>query len=100
MKIVVIGGTGHVGTYLIPGLVTAGHEVISVSRQKRKPYSDHAAWKDVKQVVIDRVEADKKKSFGKQISKLYGYMDSVSRFRQMKPSIANHSGIMGLRKQP
>jgi nucleoside-diphosphate-sugar epimerase len=70
MKIVVIGGTGHVGTYLIPGLVTAGHEVISVSRQKRKPYSEHAAWQDVKQVVIDRVEADKKKSFGRQISKL------------------------------
>jgi nucleoside-diphosphate-sugar epimerase len=70
MKIVVIGGTGHVGTYLVPGLVTAGHEVISVSRQKRKPYAEHASWKDVKQVVIDRVEADKKKTFGKQISKL------------------------------
>jgi nucleoside-diphosphate-sugar epimerase len=70
MKIVVIGGTGHVGTYLVPGLVTAGHEVISVSRQMRKPYSDHAAWRDVKQVIIDRDEADKKKTFGKQISKL------------------------------
>jgi nucleoside-diphosphate-sugar epimerase len=70
MRIVVIGGTGHVGTYLVPGLVTAGHEVISVSRQMRKPYSDHEAWKDVKQVIIDRVEADKKKTFGKQISKL------------------------------
>ena len=53
-----------------PALAMAGHEVISVSRQKRKPYSDHAAWKHVKQVIIDRVEADKKKTFGKQISKL------------------------------
>lgn len=70
MKIVVIGGTGHVGTYMVPALAMAGHEVISVSRQKRKPYTDHAAWKDVKQVVIDRIEADKKKTFGKQISKL------------------------------
>jgi nucleoside-diphosphate-sugar epimerase len=70
MRILVIGGTGHVGTYLVPLLVTAGHEVISVSRQNRKPYSGHTAWKDVKQIVIDRVEADKKKSFGKQISKL------------------------------
>ncbi|MBI5009053.1 MAG: NAD-dependent epimerase/dehydratase family protein [Bacteroidia bacterium] len=71
MKIVVIGGTGHVGTYLVPGLVTAGHEVISVSRQKRKPYSEHTAWADVKQIVIDREEADAKKTFGKQIVKLY-----------------------------
>ena len=70
MKIVVIGGTGHVGTYLVPGLVTAGHEVISVSRQKRKPYSEHAAWAHVKQIVIDREEADIKKTFGKQIAKL------------------------------
>lgn len=67
MKIVVIGGTGHVGTYLVPGLVMAGHEVISVSRQKRKPYTDHNAWKFVNQVVIDREEADKKDNFGKQI---------------------------------
>lgn len=70
MKIVVIGGTGHVGTYLVPGLVTAGHEVISVSRQKRKPYTDHASWADVKQLVIDRDEEDRKKTFGKKIAKL------------------------------
>jgi len=70
MRIVIIGGTGHVGTYLVPRLVMAGHEVISVSRQKRKPYTDHNAWKSVRQVVIDRLEADKKKDFGRQISEL------------------------------
>jgi len=67
MRIVIIGGTGHVGTFLVPRLVMAGHEVISVSRQKSEPYQSHAAWKLVKQVEIDRVEADRKKSFGKQI---------------------------------
>lgn len=70
MKIVVIGGTGHVGTYLVPELVTAGHSVISVSRQKRKPYSDHTAWADVQQIAIDREEADRNNTFGKQIAKL------------------------------
>jgi NAD(P)-dependent dehydrogenase (short-subunit alcohol dehydrogenase family) len=30
MVIVVIGGTGHIGTYLIPRLVAARHEVILV----------------------------------------------------------------------
>ncbi len=70
MKIVVIGGTGHVGTYLVPELVTAGHSVISVCRQKRKPYSDHTAWADVQQIAIDREEADRNNTFGKQIAKL------------------------------
>jgi nucleoside-diphosphate-sugar epimerase len=70
MRIVVIGGTGHVGTYLVPRLVNAGHEVVSVSRQKRKPYSGHNAWKYVRQVIIDREEADKKNDFGRQISDL------------------------------
>jgi nucleoside-diphosphate-sugar epimerase len=70
MRIVIIGGTGHVGTYLVPQLVMAGHEVISVSRQKRKPYTDHHSWKFVRQVIIDREEADKKNNLGKQICEL------------------------------
>ena len=73
MRIVIIGGTGHVGTYLVPRLVLAGHEVISVSRQKREPYSHHPAWQSVKQVVIDRDEADKTESLRKtnpQVSRL------------------------------
>jgi tetracycline resistance efflux pump len=27
MRVVIIGGTGHVGTFLVPRLVMAGHEV-------------------------------------------------------------------------
>jgi uncharacterized protein YbjT (DUF2867 family) len=45
MRIVIIGGSGHVGTYLVPRLVEAGHEVINVSRQARTPYQAHGAWK-------------------------------------------------------
>ena len=70
MRILVIGGTGHVGTYLVPRLIMAGHEVVSVSRQIRKPYSYNSAWKSVRQIKIDRIEADKKNIFGKQICKL------------------------------
>ncbi len=58
MRTVIIGGTGHVGTYLVPRLVEAGHEVIAVSRQKRAPYQAHAAWGSVQQVEIDRTEAE------------------------------------------
>ena len=44
MRVVVIGGTGHIGTYLVPKLVETGYQVISVSRQQREPYQPHAAW--------------------------------------------------------
>ncbi len=67
MRVVIIGGTGHVGTFLVPRLVMAGFEVISVSRQKREPYSPHPAWQSVELIAIDRIEADKKNHFGKQI---------------------------------
>jgi uncharacterized protein YbjT (DUF2867 family) len=47
MRVVVIGGTGHVGTYLVPRLVARGHEVVVFSRGQRRPYQPHAAWKGV-----------------------------------------------------
>ena len=30
-RIIIIGGGGHVGSYLVPTLVTMGHEVVSVA---------------------------------------------------------------------
>lgn len=70
MKIVVIGGTGHIGTYLIPHLVEAGHEVTNISRGQRQPYRLHSAWRQVQTVVIDREAADKAGTFGDQIREL------------------------------
>ena len=70
MRIVVIGGTGHIGTYLVPRLVEAGHEVISISRQQQSPYQRRAAWKNVQQVTIDRAAAEKAGNFGEQIREL------------------------------
>ena len=70
MRVLIIGGTGHIGTYLVPRLVLAGHEVISASRQSREPYSRHNAWNNVKQVKIDRQEADRTNSLGKLILKM------------------------------
>ena len=70
MRVVVLGGTGHIGTYLVPRLVALGLEVTSVSRQQRDPYRDHGAWERVQQVTIDRVEAEKAGRFGTQIAAL------------------------------
>jgi nucleoside-diphosphate-sugar epimerase len=57
MRVTVIGGSGHIGTYLIPRLVEAGFETISVSRGLRPPYKPNAAWNEVKQVQVDRADA-------------------------------------------
>ncbi len=68
MRVVVIGGTGHVGTYLVPRLVAAGYEVIVVSRGQRTPYHPHAAWKAVKPVQLDRENEDRQGTFGRKIA--------------------------------
>ncbi len=70
MRIVVIGGTGHVGTYLTPRLVEAGHAVTNVSRGDRQPYRAHAAWAGVTQVRIDRASEEAAGSFARRIRDL------------------------------
>ncbi len=67
MRAVVIGGSGHIGTYLVPRLVEAGYEVINITRGQREPYLPHAAWKSVRQVVADRKTEDEEGIFGKRI---------------------------------
>jgi uncharacterized protein YbjT (DUF2867 family) len=51
VRIVIIGGSGHVGTYLVPMLVEAGHRVVNVSRGRAVPYTPNAAWDAVETVV-------------------------------------------------
>ncbi|MFG1697885.1 NAD-dependent epimerase/dehydratase family protein [Nonomuraea sp. NPDC049309] len=70
MRVVVIGGSGHIGTYLIPRLVSAGHEVINVSRGTREPYTPHGAWRKVTTVTADRKVDEADHTFGRRIAKL------------------------------
>ena len=70
MRIVIIGGSGHVGTYLVPRLVGAGHEVINVSRAQREPYKADSAWRLVEQVTADRTAEDAAGIFGQRILEL------------------------------
>ncbi len=70
MRAVVIGGTGHIGTYLIPRLVASGHDVFNISRSKRAPYRDHGAWKRVTNIELDRSSEESSGRFGKQIRDL------------------------------
>jgi nucleoside-diphosphate-sugar epimerase len=70
MRVIVIGGSGHIGTYLIPRLAAGGHEVISIARGKREPYQSHAAWHSTRQIKVDRDHAEKTGEFGQQIADL------------------------------
>jgi nucleoside-diphosphate-sugar epimerase len=70
MKIVVIGGSGHIGTYLVPRLVEAGHQVVNLSRSLRQPYSAHAAWKQVQSMAVDREKAEQAGEFGTLVAGL------------------------------
>ena len=54
MRVVVTGGCGHIGTYLVPMLVRGGYEVVSITRGKSKPYEEDPAWQYVEHVMMDR----------------------------------------------
>ncbi len=70
MRIVVIGGSGHIGTYLSPRLVEAGHEVICVTRGRSEPYGPHEAWKQIARIQLDRTAEESAGTFGEKIAEL------------------------------
>jgi nucleoside-diphosphate-sugar epimerase len=70
VRVVVVGGTGHIGSYLVPRLVRAGHEVIVVARGEREPYHPDAAWGRVRRVRADREAEDAAGTFGGRIAGL------------------------------
>jgi nucleoside-diphosphate-sugar epimerase len=69
-RIVVIGATGHVGTYLVPRLVRAGHEVAALSRGARDPYLPAPEWRRVQRIAVDRAAEDAAGVFGDRIAAL------------------------------
>ena len=69
-RVVVIGATGHIGTYLVPRLVDGGHEVIAVSRGTRGPYRASPQWDAVTRVTADREAEDAAGTFGARIAAL------------------------------
>jgi nucleoside-diphosphate-sugar epimerase len=72
LRTVIIGATGHIGTWLVPRLVNGGHEVVAVSRGARRPYHDSPEWQSVQHVTLDRTAAERDGSFGTAIASLRG----------------------------
>src|SRR5271156_1920372 len=68
MRVIVVGATGHIGSFLVPRLVAEGHEVIAISRGERKPYVDDPAWQSVERVQADREAEDAAGTFGKRLA--------------------------------
>ncbi|KAA8745441.1 NAD-dependent epimerase/dehydratase family protein [Paenibacillus sp. UASWS1643] len=69
MKVVVIGGSGHIGTYLLPKLIKAGHDVINITRGQSKPYKADPTWEEVKPMILDR-DKELNGDFEKKIAEL------------------------------
>ena len=70
MKVVVVGGTGHIGTFLVPRLVRAGHEVVVLSRGTREPYASAPEWQQVERIAVDREAEDRDGSFPGRVAHL------------------------------
>ena len=94
MHVVLIGGTGHVGTYLVPRLVEAGHNLTVVSRGKRKPYQEHPAWAHVDMKQMDREAEERRAAFAGEIAALSP--DAVIDMICFTPESARHL-VEGLR---
>jgi len=69
-RAVIIGGSGHVGTYLTPRLVQAGYEVVALSRGQSQPYQPNGAWGQVRQVTVDRAAEEAAGTFGQRVRDL------------------------------
>ena len=69
-RVVVVGATGHIGSYLVPRLVRARHDVVALSRGKREPYHEAAEWSRVERVSVDREAEDAAGRFGSRVASL------------------------------
>jgi len=69
-RVVVIGATGHIGSYLVPRLVRGGHEVIAMSRGTRDPYHASPEWNSATRVLVDREARDAEGTFGARVAAL------------------------------
>jgi len=69
-RVVVIGATGHIGSYLVPRLVRGGHEVLAMSRGHHEPYHPSPQWDSVTRMTVDREAQDAEGSFGAAVAAL------------------------------
>ncbi len=67
MRVLVLGATGHVGSYLVPRLISEGHQVVAASRGRRQPYHPDPAWDAADRVELDRDKTDAEQNTAERI---------------------------------
>lgn len=71
MRIAVIGGTGHIGSYLVPRLLRAGHDVIVIARNSAPRYGhQRLGWNKVQWQVADRASEEASGAWGGRMNAL------------------------------
>lgn len=91
-KAVVIGGYGHIGSYLVPKLCESGYEVTVISRGNKKPYNFQlSVWDNVKSIQCDRIKMTAEKKFGTMIAEMKPDLifDAVSYNQEMMEELCN-----------
>lgn len=58
MKVLIIGGTGHIGKFMVPKMVEAGAEVVVVGSGKT-PLPDNKVWSNIKYLKCNVADTDK-----------------------------------------
>uniref|UniRef100_A0A7V3YH28 NAD-dependent epimerase/dehydratase family protein n=1 Tax=Candidatus Caldatribacterium californiense TaxID=1454726 RepID=A0A7V3YH28_9BACT len=59
-RVLVIGGTGHIGSYLVPRLVSFGYRVFVYARGTTQPYPSSPLWQRVTLISGNREEDERK----------------------------------------
>lgn len=88
MRVAIIGGTGHIGSYLVPQLAQAGHDVVCVARGHSAPYFVDPAWLRVEHCHADRDAQEKAGTFGALVAGLKA--DAVIDLVCFTPDSARH----------
>jgi len=71
MRVLVVGGTGHIGSYLVPRLVQAGHEVTVVARRPAPQYRDaRLSWPAVHWMTADRTAEERRGTWAQRLREM------------------------------
>ena len=71
MKVLIVGGTGHIGSYLTPRLVRRGFDVTVVARAAEPKYAvSELGWDKVNWVLSDRREDEKSGAWSDRLAGL------------------------------
>ncbi len=71
VKILIVGGTGHIGSYLVPRMVGAGHEVSVVARRTQPQYTDaRIGWPRVQWIAADRLAEEMSDAWKRRMAAL------------------------------